>query len=112
MPAFRTRDTPSQCKSYRSSSSQDPDLTGTIQPPSLAIVSPTPYASPTSSLFEPDPRKLALSQQWKPLSPEERLYWEELAKQKEEGAQADVPQLRLSIPEKQGSQGKEGEVWR
>ncbi|KAF8414378.1 hypothetical protein L210DRAFT_954414, partial [Boletus edulis BED1] len=83
MPALRTRDTPSQRKSHRSSS-QDPDLTihSTVQPPSLAIISPTsraisfpfnqtetsPYASPTSSLFEPDLRKLTISQQWKALS--------------------------------------------
>ncbi|KAG6370403.1 hypothetical protein JVT61DRAFT_12124 [Boletus reticuloceps] len=66
MPALRTRDTPSQSLKV---------IMDTIQPPSLAIVSPTsraisflfnqtetiPYASPTSSLFEPDLRKLTLS---------------------------------------------------
>ncbi|KAG6369507.1 hypothetical protein JVT61DRAFT_14305 [Boletus reticuloceps] len=66
MPALRTRDTPSQSLEV---------ITDTIQPPSLAIVSPTPraisfpfnqtqtspYSSPTSSPFEPDLRKLTLS---------------------------------------------------
>ena len=83
MPALRTRDTPSQCESYelvRSATDHSPStalevITATIQPPSLAIVSPTPraiafpfnqtdtspYASPTSTPFEPDLRKLTLS---------------------------------------------------
>ncbi|KAG6369043.1 hypothetical protein JVT61DRAFT_1910 [Boletus reticuloceps] len=112
------------------------ELTDTIQPPSLAIVSSTPraisfsfnqtetspdYSSPTSSPFDrpkkgdeyvikrsenafilfrrqccedrqaaakeapaadgPNLSKM-ISQQWKALSPEERQYWEELAKKK------------------------------
>ncbi|KAH7887176.1 hypothetical protein F5I97DRAFT_1113251 [Phlebopus sp. FC_14] len=67
MPALRTRETPSQSLEVITDAIQ--------QPPSLAILSPTPrafsfpfnkpdatpYASPTSSPFEPDLRKLTLT---------------------------------------------------
>ncbi|KAG0697239.1 hypothetical protein DFH29DRAFT_1023020 [Suillus ampliporus] len=64
MPAFRTHDTPSQSLEV---------ITDTIQPPTLAIISPTPraftfptnetgpYSSPLNSPFEPDLRKLTLT---------------------------------------------------
>ncbi|KAL4064700.1 hypothetical protein V8B97DRAFT_1296964 [Scleroderma yunnanense] len=64
MPALRTRDTPSQSLEV---------ITGTLQPPTLAIISPTPRAfnfpfnqnddtpSPSNSPFEPDLRKLTLT---------------------------------------------------
>ncbi|KIJ11704.1 hypothetical protein PAXINDRAFT_137714 [Paxillus involutus ATCC 200175] len=66
MPALRTRDTFSQSLEV---------ITDTIQPPSLAIISPTPraftfpfnktnsspYSSPISSPFEPDLRQLTLT---------------------------------------------------
>jgi hypothetical protein len=66
MPAQRTRDTHSQSLEV---------ITDTIQPPSLAIISPTPrafvfpfnkiesspYSSPISSPFEPDLRQLTLT---------------------------------------------------
>ncbi|KAH7929922.1 hypothetical protein BV22DRAFT_1116495 [Leucogyrophana mollusca] len=67
MPAFRTRDTPSRSLEV---------TTDTLQPPTLAIISPTPraftfpinknetspYSSPSSSPFEPDLRTLAITQ--------------------------------------------------
>lgn len=66
MPAFRTHDTPSQSLEV---------ITDAIQPPTLAIISPTPraftfpidksetcpYSSPANSPFEPDLRKLTLT---------------------------------------------------
>ncbi|OAX38667.1 hypothetical protein K503DRAFT_717845 [Rhizopogon vinicolor AM-OR11-026] len=66
MPAMRTYDTPSQSLEV---------ITDTIQPPTLAIISPTPraftfpvdknehcpYSSPLNSPFEPDLRKLTLT---------------------------------------------------
>lgn len=93
MPAMRTHDTPSQCKlplnppvhclppeitanhSPVSPVTALEVITDTIQPPSLAIISPTPraftfpvdknehcpYSSPIHSPFEPDLRKLTLT---------------------------------------------------
>ncbi|KAG1729551.1 hypothetical protein EDB19DRAFT_1743104 [Suillus lakei] len=66
MPAFRTHDTPSQSLEV---------ITDSLQPPTLAIISPTPraftfpvdqietcpYSSPVDSPFEPDLRKLTLT---------------------------------------------------
>lgn len=72
MPAFRTHDTPSQSLEV---------ITDAIQPPSLAIISPTPrafsfpktdscpYSSPVDSPFEPDLRKLTLTPTIRTLSP-------------------------------------------
>lgn len=91
MPALRTRDTPSQCKSpvLASTPARSPPpalevITDTLQPPALAIISPTPRAfnfpfhqhdhtpSPANSPFEPDLRKLTLTppRTLSPLSPD------------------------------------------